>query len=172
MENTNLETVVEKLFSTKPVSQKMNEEIKNQVNRNKEALFRRIKPAQFEGQDKPLSEEDYQKVAQLADFIAQYVRDVGKEQAVLDLQVGLNLLNGYQKESLVKEKIKLEEDSDFGEKTFGALFNTLKHYPLETVKQYVKLAALNNAIWDTKNLKNVDTDEKVEQTANKITEGM
>lgn len=90
---------------------------------------------------------------------------------MLDFQVGLNLLSGYKKDSLIEEKIQLKEDGDFGEKTFASLFNILKHYPMETVKQYVKLGALNNTIWNTKNLTKIDTDVKIEQVANKITEG-
>ena len=114
--------------------------------------------------------ENYQKVSELSDFISQYVKEAGKEQAILDFQVGLNLLNGYKKSSPVEAKIKLEEDSDFGEKTFAALFNVFKNYPVDVVKKFVKLGAINNRIWNTKNNKSIDTDSEVEKVTDKLNE--
>ena len=170
MENRNLEQVREKLFSIKDSSQKMNDEIKNSIERIREQQWRRLTPSQFSDESYNLSDEDYKKVADLADFISLYIREAGKEQAILDFQVGLNLLNGYKKDSPIEAKIKLEEDSHFGEKTFSALFNILKNYPVDVVKSFVKLGALNNRIWNTKNNKAIDTDKEVERVTDKLNE--
>lgn len=170
MNTKNLEQVREKLFSTKDPSQKMNYEIKNSAERIKEKVLRRLKPSIFNDKDDTISDENYQKVSELSDFISQYVKEAGKEQAILDFQVGLNLLNGYKKSSSVEAKIKLEEDSDFGEKTFAALFNVFKNYPVDVVKRFVKLGAINNRIWNTKNNKSIDTDSEVEKVTDKLNE--
>ncbi len=170
MNTKNLEQVREKLFSAKDPSQKMNYEIKNSAERIKEKVLRRLKPSIFNDKDDTISDENYQKVSELSDFISQYVKEAGKEQAILDFQVGLNLLNGYKKSSSVEAKIKLEEDSDFGEKTFAALFNVFKNYPVDVVKRFVKLGAINNRIWNTKNNKSIDTDSEVEKVTDKLNE--
>ena len=170
MTDTNLEQVREKLFSTKPSSEKMNDEIRNGILRLKEAQLRRLRPSEFEGEAEPISDEDYAKISELSDFIAEHIREVGKEQTILDFQVGLNLLNDYKKESLIDSKVQLKEDSDFGDKSCSALLNALQHYPIEIIKRYVRLGALNNQIWNTKNLQKIDTDVKVENTANKMIE--
>lgn len=170
MNTKNLEQVREKLFSAKDSSQKMNDEIKNSAERIKEKVLRRLKPSIFNDKDDTISDENYQKVSELSDFISQYVKEAGKEQAILDFQAGLNLLNGYKKSSSVEAKIKLEEDSDFGEKTFAALFNVFKNYPVDVVKKFVKLGAINNRIWNTKNNKSIDTDSEVEKVTDKLNE--
>ena len=170
MNTKNLEQVREKLFSAKDPSQKMNYEIKNSAERIKEKVLRRLKPSIFNDKDDTISDENYQKVSELSDFISQYVKEAGKEQAILDFQVGLNLLNGDKKSSSVEAKIKLEEDSDFGEKTFAALFNVFKNYPVDVVKRFVKLGAINNRIWNTKNNKSIDTDSEVEKVTDKLNE--
>lgn len=170
MQNSNIETVKEKLFSTKDSSEKMNDEIRSSILRMKENQLRRLRPSQFEDNVEPISEEDYAKISELSDFIVEHIQEVGKEQTILDFQVGLNLLNGYRKGSLIAEKIRLEEDSDFGEKTYGALIDVLFNYPVEVVKRYIKLGAANNAIWETKNDTKIDTDKKVENITQKLNE--
>lgn len=167
LNSANIETVKEKLFSTKTSSQKMNDAIRNSIHKIREARLRRLRPSEFEGELEPLSDEDYAKISELSDFISEHIKEVGKEQTILDFQVGLNLLNDYRKEALIESKVQLEEDSDFGEKSYNALFNALQHYPVEIIKRYVKLGALNNQIWNTKNLQKVNTDVVVENTANK-----
>lgn len=166
----NLETVKEKLFSTKSSSEKMNDVIRNGIWRMKEVQNRRLRPSQFETKAEPISDEDFQKISELADFVAEYIKEVGKEQTILDFQVGLNLLNNYKKESLINAKIQLKEDADFGLKTYSALFDVLLNYPLEIVKHYIKLGAANNAIWATKNNRKIDTDKKVENIILKLDE--
>lgn len=170
MQNLNIETVREKLFSTKGSSEKMNNEIKNSVLRLKESQLRRLRPSEFDDESVKISDKDYNKISELSDFIAGHIKDVGKEQTILDFQVGLNLLNDYRKESLIDSKVQLEQDGDFGQKTYGALLNALQHYPVEIIKRYVRLGALNNQIWNTKNLQKNNTDKKIEQVANKMIE--
>lgn len=168
--SANIETVREKLFSTKSSSEKMNYEIKNSILRMKKAQLRRLRTSQFEGEAELISDEDYQKISELSDFIAEHIKEVGKAQTILDFQVGLNLLNGYRKDSLIEEKIRLEEDSDFGEKTYASLIDVFLNYPVEVVKHYIKLGAANNAIWTTKNSTKIDTDKKIENITKKLDE--
>ena len=92
MQKSNIDTVKEKLFSTDPPSQKMNDEIRNSLNKMREQRLRRLKPSHFEGQEDTISDEEYQKIAELADFISEHVRESGKEQTILDFQAGLNCL--------------------------------------------------------------------------------
>lgn len=40
---------------------------------------------------KPISDENYNKISELSDFIAEHIKKVGKEQTNLDFLVGLNL---------------------------------------------------------------------------------
>ena len=167
---SSLETVKEKLFSTKSPSEKMNDEIRNCILMMKEKQLRRLRPSLFESDAELISDEDYQKISELADFIAEHGREVGKEQTILDFQVGLNLLNSYKKESLIDSKIQLKEDSDFGEKTYAALFDVLQNYSLEVLKHYIKLGSANNAIWATKNNPKINTDKKIENITLKLDE--
>lgn len=170
MQESNIDTVKEKLFSTDPPSQKMNDEIRNSLNKMREQRLRRLKPSHFEGQEDTISDEEYQKIAELADFISEHVRESGKEQTILDFQAGLNLLNDYKKESIIESKIQLKEDGDFGKKTLAALFDILQNYPVDVVKRFVKLGAINNRIWNTKNNPMVDTDKIVLQVTEKLDE--
>lgn len=169
-QNQNIETVREKLFSTKPSSEKMNDEIRSSIDRIRETRLRRARPSKFKGEAEPLSDENYTKIAELANFISLYIHDVGKEQAIQDFQVGLNLLNNYKKKVLTEAKLQLNEDGDFGEKTYSALLDVLEKYPLNVIQRYVKLGALNNQIWNTKNHQKINTDKKIEQVANKMIE--
>ncbi len=170
MAKSTLEQVREKLFSTKQPSEKMNEEIKNKVEKIKEQKLKKLKPSLFANKTDEISEKDYQKISTLADFVAEYVKKVGPKQAILDFQVGINLLNGYKKDSLISSKMQLEEDSDFGEKTFEALFDVLKNYSIDVIKQYIKLGAANNTIWSTKNNKQIDTDKKISEITQQLNE--
>ena len=45
----------------------------------------------------------------------------------------------------------LKEDGDLGQKTFACLKHVCKHYSTEVIKEYLKLGAINNAIFETKN---------------------
>ena len=108
---------------------------------------------------------------ELAEFIREHILAVGKEQAIKDFQTGLNLLTGYKKETVLEEQVRLEEDADFGGKTFDMLKSALEYYPLEVIKEYIKTGASNNAVWETKDDTKIDTNEFVEEITNNLTEG-
>jgi hypothetical protein len=103
-------------------------------------------------------------------FIRERILAVGKEQAIKDFQCGLNLLTGYKKETVLEEQIRLEEDADFGEKTFAMFQSVLVYYPLEVIKEYIKMGASNNAVWETKDDRQIDTNEFVDEVAENLTE--
>lgn len=46
----------------------------------------------------------------------------------------------------------------------------LKNYSVDVVKRFIKLGAINNRIWNTKNNKLIDTDKEVENVTNKLNE--
>ena len=106
----------------------------------------------------------------LAEFIREHIKSVGKEQAIKDFQTGLNLLTGYKKETVLDEQTRLEEDSDFGVKTYAMLQSALEYYPLEVIKEYIKMGASNNAVWETKDDSQIDTNEYVDEVAENLTE--
>lgn len=56
MQNQNIETVREKLFSTKPSSEKMNDEIRISIDRIREARLRRLRPSEFKDEDEPITD--------------------------------------------------------------------------------------------------------------------
>ncbi len=107
----------------------------------------------------------------LAEFLREHILAVGKEQAIKDFQTGLNLLTGYKKETVLEKQVRLEEDADFGEKTFEMFMSVLDYYPLEVIKEYIKTGASNNAVWETKDDTKIDTNEFVEEITNNLTEG-
>ena len=162
----NYKTVAKLLF---PDEQDLN---KTSLQKFDEILRKKLKT--LRSYENPNTEKETQideNLQELANFIQNHVITVGKEQAVLDFQVGLNLLNGYKKDSFIDAKIQLEEDSDFGEKTFLALLDVLKNYPVDVVKKFIKLGAINNEIWNTKNNNQIDTNKTVETLTQKLDEG-
>ena len=82
----------------------------------------------------------------------------------------MNLLTGYKKETVLEEQVQLEEDADFGEKTFAMLQSALEYYPLEVIKKYIQMGASNNAVWETKDDSEIDTNEFVDEVAENLTE--
>ena len=80
------------------------------------------------------------------------------------------MLTGYKKETVLEEQVQLEEDANFGGKTFDMLKSALEYYPLEVIKKYIKLGAANNGIWETKQDESFNTDEYVEEVNNKLSE--
>lgn len=107
----------------------------------------------------------------IIEFIREHILAVGQEQAIKDFQTGLNLLTGYKKESVLEEQVRLEEDADFGEKTFAMLQSVLEYYPLKVIKKYIQIGASNNAVWETKDDSEIDTNEFVAEVNDNLTEG-
>lgn len=141
------------LFSEKNAKERFENLLRDRF----EDLLKKRKPDEFE-----------EKIRVLGDYFANHAAAVGEKRAILDFQTGINLLNGYKKNSVLNEKTELREDSEFGEKTYAALVNVLKNYDIETVKRYLKLAAVNNALWLTKNNPNIDTDADVVQILQRL----
>lgn len=170
MQKTELEHIKERLFSTKKPAEIMNNEIKNSVEKIRQERLGRLKPSLFNDRQNNIPDNAYKKICELSDFISPYVKTFGKEQTILDIQTGLNLLNGYRKYSPTEAKSELKEDSEFGEKTLAALVNALKNYPVGVVKRFIKLGAINNKIWSTKNNKLIDTDNEVKNITDTLHE--
>lgn len=169
MEKTTPEIVSEKLFSQKPCVEKFNNELKKKILKMREKSFKRLQNENIENSEE-ISPEEEAKIAELADYIAKYVQETGKKQAIIDFQTGLNLLNGYKKESVIKSLIRIEEDGDFGEKTLAALLGALKYYPVSTIARFIRLGAINNNLWRTKSLAGVNTDEEIANITKKFKE--
>ena len=58
----------------------------------------------------------------------------------------------------------------FGEKTFAMFQSVLEYYPLEVIKNYIQMGASNNAVWETKDDSQIDTNEFVDEVAENLTE--
>ena len=169
MEKTTPEIVSEKLFSQKPCVEKFNNELKKKILKMREKSFKRLQNENIENSEE-ISPEEEAKIAELADYITKYVQETGKEQAIIDFQTGLNLLNGYKKESPIKSQIRLEEDGNFGEKTLAALLGALRYYSVNVIAQFIRLDAINNNLWQTKDLAGINTDEKIANITKKFNE--
>lgn len=169
MDKTNPKTVEQKLFSAKPSAERLNEEIKEKILKIREKGLKKLKYGHSDEKEE-ISRQEYEKITELAEYIAKYVQDTGKEQAIIDFQTGLNLLNGYKKQSSIETQIRLEEDGDFGEKTLGALLGAMKYYPVSIIAQFIRLGAINNNIWQTKDLPEINTDEKIVEITSKFSE--
>ena len=169
-ENFDTEETKEILFPdeetlNRPASESFSEQLRN------EFAYKQIEnSAKFNPELAEIANE-HKIYTELAEFIREHIKSVGQEQAVKDFQCGLNLLTGYKKETVLEEQIRLEEDSDFGEKTYAMLQSALEYYPLEVIKEYIKMGASNNAVWETKDDTEIDTNEYVDEVAENLTEG-
>ena len=141
-----------------------NEKLRNEILYKKAKDMEKIAPELYE------TANEHKIYTELAEFIREHIKSVGQEQAVKDFQTGLNLLTGYKKETILEEQIRLEEDADFGEKTYAMLQSALEYYPLEVIKEYIKMGASNNAVWETKDDSQIDTNEFVDEVAENLTE--
>ena len=163
------ETTKEILFPdeetlNRTASEKFNEQLRNEITYKQISDIARFNPELAE------TANEHMIYTELAEFIREHIKSVGQEQAIKDFQCGLNLLTGYKKETVLEEQIRLEEDSDFGEKTFAMLQSALEYYPLEVIKNYIQMGASNNAIWETKDDSEIDTNEFVDEVAENLTE--
>ena len=76
---------------------------------------------------------------------------VGKEQAVKDFQTGINFLHIHLKDFI-------KEDGDFGENTFKAFCEICKSYGLDVIKEAIRKGAISNAVLDTTENPEINTD--------------
>lgn len=104
-----------------------------------------------------------EKAQEVIEFFKKHVHKVGEKQAVQDLQKAINMLNKGKKDSPIKEKQPLKEDGELGEKTYGSLVFICNNYTARLINKFIRRAALNNAIFDTKNNNNVNTEKKVDK---------
>ena len=169
MTNFDTEETKEILFPEDEVlnqspEESFNEKLRNEILYKKAKDMEKIDPELYE------TANEHKIYTELAEFIREHIKTVGQEQAVKDFQTGLNLLTGYKKETVLEEQIRLEEDSDFGDKTYAMLQSALEYYPLEVIKEYIKMGASNNAVWETKDDSQIDTNEFVDEVAENLTE--
>lgn len=118
---------------------------------------------------KPINKADTNNnIQEVLDFLQKHIRKVGTEQAVKDFQRGLNILNKYNKKSLIESKQPVEEDGILGNQTYSCLSNICRNYSPMIIKKYITRGAVNNAIFETKNDKRINTDKKVINICNEL----
>lgn len=98
-------------------------------------------------------------VQQILDYLKRHSQKFGNEQAVKDLQTGLNILNKTNGNA----DAKIEIDGDYGVQTHACLEGACKTYTAQEIFKNIKRAAVSNAIFDTKNKKKINTESRVEQ---------
>lgn len=101
-------------------------------------------------------------------IMEEHVGKVGKNQAVLDFQKGINLLNQGKDNLPIVEKQPLKEDGIWGDKTLASFLNIFKNYSPAIVIKYIRRGALNNVIFDTKNDVLINTEKKVNEVFNNL----
>ena len=156
----NFKTISKRLFPdeqalSKTLSQKFEEQLRNQLRSMKNERLRILNPE--------LSEQDFENenYKEIADFIKNHVLSVGKGQAVKDFQCGLNFLH--------KDFLEpLKEDGEFGEKTFKAFYEIFKYYDIEIIKNAIRKGALSNAVIATSSDQAVNTTAMVNQIQNNL----
>ncbi|MCV6599092.1 MAG: hypothetical protein OIF36_01230 [Alphaproteobacteria bacterium] len=116
---------------------------------------------------KPSSTKE--KISELNEFLQTHSKRVGKEQALKDLQRGLNILTGYKKEHQITEIIALKEDGILGNKTKSFLEKICSFYPLLEIKRAIKDGAFNNVYaeycWGKKK---INLDKKLTEVNNNL----
>ena len=161
MDNLKIETVTERLFPDEKLtpSQRFSAELRQRALELKESRQNIVTEE---------INELFEKVDKIAEFIRYHVGSVGKEQAIKDIQFAFNLLCNSKKMAILEELKILKEDGDLGQKTFACLKHVCKHYSTEVIKEYLKLGAMNNAIFETKDDNTINTRKLVEEIRNNL----
>lgn len=107
-----------------------------------------------------------QKMLEVMDLLQSHINSTGRTQSIKDLQRGLNILNKNRRQSPIKEKILLDEDGIFGNKTFACFNSICKNYTPRIIVKYIKKGAINNAIFSTKNNPKINTNELINNICN------
>ncbi len=107
-----------------------------------------------------------QKMLEVMDLLQSHINFTGRTQSIKDLQRGLNILNKNRRQSSMKEKILLDKDGIFGNKTFSCFNNLCKNYTPRIIVKYIKKGAINNAIFSTKNDQKINTNELINNICN------
>ena len=108
-------------------------------------------------------EELKQRLDEIFFYLSAHTNFVGREQAIKDLQLGLNLLNKKRTNFKLKDGNYLEEDGILGEKTQSYLCKLCRNYSANVIKKYIKRGIQNNIIFDTKNKSDVDTSKMLKE---------
>lgn len=150
MKNLNHKTVSELLFPKQQeipqnASQKFDDILRRDFHNMRLERFKRFNPSI--GQQC----EQEEKYREISNFIKNHVLMVGKEQAVKDFQAGINFLH-------IDIKDFIKEDGDFGENTFNAFFEICKFYGLDVIKEAIRKGAISNAVLDTTENPQINTD--------------
>ena len=106
-------------------------------------------------------QDEYQKVQEVTEFFRKHAEKVDEKQAVKDLQKAINMLNKGTKDSLVEERRPLKETGILDEKTYAAFAYMCKNYSVRLINKFIRRAAINNAIFDTKNDIGINTEKNV-----------
>ena len=162
-----INAVKEQLFTTEN-SKRINNTMRHKLKTSRERAMQMLK--QIAEENISLTETDFAKITELGDFMKNYIKQVGEENAIAHLQTGLNMLTGYRKNALTPELVKLEEDSVFGEKTMHTLLYVLRNYSLDVIKNYIRLGIINNVIEEANKFDDINTDDAISYFDDKLTE--
>lgn len=84
-------------------------------------------------------------------MLEMYAKNYGKERVIEALKSGLNIFL-KQKSNIFSKKVNLTDEN---------WQNFLKYvqekYPIETIEKYLNKGLISNLVFETKNLKNIDT---------------
>ena len=130
---------------TKTPAQKFDDMLRKQYFSMQQERFKKLNPKMG------LQVETEQKYSEIADFMKEHIISVGKEQAVKDSQAGINFLH-------IDLKDFIKEDGSFGENTFKAFYEICKFYGLDVIKEAIRKGAVSNAVLDTTEDPNINTD--------------
>lgn len=108
------------------------------------------------------------KINKIMQFLEKHIKRVGYIQAIKNLQYGLNIMNRGRQNFPGENFIQLDEDGDFGVKTYNCLLSLCKYASLELIFKNIKKAAITNAIFDTKNDNRVNTEKIVDNINNDL----
>ncbi|OGI00475.1 MAG: hypothetical protein A2Y25_12050 [Candidatus Melainabacteria bacterium GWF2_37_15] len=115
-----------------------------------------------------MGRDEYQKIQEVTKFFKKHVAKVGEKQAIKDLQKAINMLNKGRKDSLIEEKRPLKEDGILGEKTYASFGYICKNYTARLINKFIRRAAINNTIFETKNDKTINTEKNINKIYNNL----
>ena len=95
------------------------------------------------------------KINKIMQFLEKHIKRVGYIQAIKNLQYGLNIMNRGRQNFPGENFIQLDEDGDFGVKTYNCLLSLCKYASLEL-------------IFDTKNDNRINTEKIVDNINNDL----
>ena len=174
MKNNSIEEISKLLYGNKPKEKKVDFKLNELLFELKDFLT----PAQMLYPNKlELMKQRYflyqnktqkEKREYIKKLILRHANNVGKIQAIKDLQRGLSILNKNRRNSPIEAKNILKEDGIIGPKTKASLDDICQNYSLNIIKKYILKGIMNNIIFETKNNKNINTERKLEETIKEL----